>query len=118
MISMLGWLGSALVVASLVQHDVRRLRQVNLAACVALAIFNMALGIVSMIALNIVLAGVNGYHLLRTGADARHGTQHLPDDVASGRSGRHPSRNVRCEANRPAIEQHKVLVARHPTGPM
>lgn len=70
MIAMLGWIGSGLVVVSLVQHDVRRLRQLNLVACAALVIFNVALGITSMIALNVVLAGVNGYHLARGRADA------------------------------------------------
>jgi hypothetical protein len=62
-IAALGWVGSALVVASLTQLDVRRLRQLNLAAAVVLGIFNIAVGIASMIALNAVLAAINGYHL-------------------------------------------------------
>jgi hypothetical protein len=68
MIAVLGWLGSSLVVTSLIQRDIYRLRQVNLAASVALFFFNLALGIWSMIALNIVLAAINGYHLLAGGS--------------------------------------------------
>lgn len=78
MIAAMGWLGSGLVVTSLIQRDINRLRQVNLAASVALVIFNLALGIWSMIVLNIVLAAVNGYHLLmrrlRSGDTRRGGT--------------------------------------------
>ncbi len=65
MIAVLGWFGSALVVGSLIQRDVRRLRQLNLAAAVALGIFNVVLGIWSMIVLNVALATVNSFHLLR-----------------------------------------------------
>lgn len=81
MIALLGWLGSVLVVASLVQHDIRRLRQVNLAASAALGAFNLALGIVSMIALNAVLAGVNGYHLLKGRTDSERADRPAPTDT-------------------------------------
>lgn len=60
----LGWIGSALVVISLGQTDVRRLRQISLTAAFVLGVFNLAIGIPSMIALNAVLVAVNGYHLL------------------------------------------------------
>lgn len=63
MTAALGWLGSALVILSLTQRRLRRLRQVNLAACVVLGVFNLMLGIESMIVLNAVLAGINVYHL-------------------------------------------------------
>lgn len=69
MIAALGWVGSGLVVMSLTQGDIRRLRQVNLAASAVLGVFNIALGISSMIVLNAVLAGVNGYHLIRRRRD-------------------------------------------------
>lgn len=67
-----GWVGSGLVVLSLVQRDVRRLRQVNLAASAVLGVFNVTVGLPSMIALNVVLAAVNGYHLV---AEARSAEQ-------------------------------------------
>jgi hypothetical protein len=70
-IALLGWLGSGLVVVSLLQRDIHRLRQVNLAAAAALGVFNVAVGIGSMIALDVVLAGVNGFHLLRGRTVAR-----------------------------------------------
>lgn len=71
MIAALGWIGSVLVVASLAQRDVRRLRQVNLAAAVVLGVFNIAVGIASMIALNVVLATINAYHLRPRGQNRR-----------------------------------------------
>lgn len=64
MIAALGWAGSALVVLSLVQTDVRRLRQISLASALVLGAFNLLVVIPSMIALNVVLAFVNTYHLL------------------------------------------------------
>lgn len=66
--SVLGWFGSILVVASLAQDDVRRIRVLNLAASVVLLAFNASIGVLSMTALNGVLVGINVHHLLR---DAR-----------------------------------------------
>lgn len=63
--TLLGWLGSILVVVSLAQSDLRRVRQLNLAASMLLLAFNATLGIAPMILLNAVLVGVNGFHLLR-----------------------------------------------------
>lgn len=60
----LGWVGSALVVLSLTQRDVRRLRQISCASAVALGAFNVLVGIPSMIVLNAVLLIVNCSHLL------------------------------------------------------
>lgn len=42
----------------------RRLRTLSLAASIVLLAFNVVVGIPSMIALNVVLLTVNGYHLL------------------------------------------------------
>ena len=85
MIGVIGWLGSGLVVLSLIQQDIRRLRQVNLAASIALGIFNVALGISSMIALNAVLAGVNGYHLLMKRGATRHSVPTQPGRSTTAR---------------------------------
>ena len=68
--ALLGWVGSALVVASLLQSEPVRLRSINLAACVALTIFNAAAGLPSMVAMNTVLALVNGWHLAKLRATA------------------------------------------------
>ena len=61
----LGWTGSVLVVVSLTQSSLWRLRSINLAASIVHLVFNVALGIVPMIALNVVLTGVNAYYLIR-----------------------------------------------------
>ncbi len=72
----LGWIGSALVVLSLTQRDVRRLRQISCASAVTLGAFNVLVGITSMIVLNVVLLVVNCVHLF-SGADGAE-----PSDVA------------------------------------
>lgn len=63
-IDMLGWTGSALVVLSLTQGNLRRLRTINLAASGIHLAFNLVLGLMPMIALNAVLTGINGYYLM------------------------------------------------------
>lgn len=63
-IDMLGWAGSVLVVASLTQRNLHKLRLINLAASGAHLAFNLLLGIFPMIALNLVLVGINCYYLL------------------------------------------------------
>ena len=55
----LGWAGSALLVFSLAQARVLRFRILNLAACVVLVVFNWLLGIWPMVAMNLVLCGIN-----------------------------------------------------------
>jgi hypothetical protein len=55
----LGWAGSALLVFSLLQARVLRLRVLNLIACVMLVVFNAFLGIWPMVAMNVVLAAIN-----------------------------------------------------------
>ena len=61
----LGWAGSALLVYSLMQARVLRFRVLNLVASLILTVFNAALGIVPMIALNAVLAGINTWFIIR-----------------------------------------------------
>jgi HAMP domain-containing protein len=58
-LDVLGWAGSALLVFSLVQVRVLRFRVLNLVACIVLVIFNGALGVWPMAALNVALAGIN-----------------------------------------------------------
>jgi len=74
-VELLGWSGSVLVVLSLTQSNLRRLRRVNLAASLLHLAFNLILGIMPMIALNLVLTGINSYYLLadRTGRGGRQG---------------------------------------------
>lgn len=58
-----GWLGSALLIYSVMQARVLRFRVLNLAASAILAGFNGALGIWPMVAMNIALCGINLWHI-------------------------------------------------------
>ena len=63
MIQLLGWSGSALVVASLMLHRPAPFRVINLASAVVLLAFNLAIGLWSMVVLNSVILAVNTWHL-------------------------------------------------------
>ncbi len=67
----LGWLGSALLVFSVMQARVLRFRVLNLLACLVLIAFNAALEIWPMVAMNVALAAINVYFLRRLLTD-RH----------------------------------------------
>lgn len=75
MVTALGWAGSALLVVSLLQGRVLRFRVLNLAASVLLVVFNVLIGVWSMVAMNAVIAVINVWHaarLLRTRHDEHH----------------------------------------------
>ncbi len=61
----LGWAGSALLVYSLLQARVLRFRLLNLAASIILVVFNALLGIWPMVAMNLVLAGINIWFVIK-----------------------------------------------------
>ena len=63
-LDILGWGGSALLVYSLLQSRVLRLRVLNLAACLILTVFNWALEVWPMVGMNIVLAAINLWFIL------------------------------------------------------
>ncbi len=67
----LGWAGSALLIYSLMQARVLRFRILNLIACVVLVIFNALLAIWPMVAMNLVLCGINLYFIRKLVSD-RH----------------------------------------------
>ena len=81
----LGWVGSALLVWSLLQARQLRFRALNLVACFVLIAFNWALGVWPQVAMNFVLAGINLWFLRRLLA-TRHDERHYqvvqvgPDD--------------------------------------
>lgn len=64
-LSVIGWGGSALVVVSLLQTRILRLRVLNLIGCVVLIGFNTAIEVWPMVGMNAVLAVINGVHLWR-----------------------------------------------------
>lgn len=61
----LGWFGSALLVFSLLQARILRLRVLNTVACVILTVFNAILAVWPMVAMNVVLAGINLFFIVR-----------------------------------------------------
>ncbi len=64
-LDLLGWGGSALLVFSLLQARVLRFRTLNLLACVILVGFNAAIAVWPMVAMNIVLAAINIWFIVR-----------------------------------------------------
>ena len=60
----LGWFGSALLVYSLLQARILRLRVLNTVACVILVVFNALIGVWPMVAMNVVLAAINLYFIV------------------------------------------------------
>ena len=61
----LGWFGSALLVFSLLQARILRLRVLNTLACVILVVFNALLAVWPMVAMNVVLAVINVVFIVR-----------------------------------------------------
>lgn len=71
LLDLIGWLGSALLIYSVMQARLLRFRVLNLAASAILAGFNAALGIWPMVAMNVALCGINLWHI-RHLARTRH----------------------------------------------
>ena len=61
----LGWFGSALVVFSLLQTRILRLRVLNTVACLILVVFNALVAVWPMVAMNAVLAAINVVFIVR-----------------------------------------------------
>jgi hypothetical protein len=61
----LGWAGSALLVWSLLQARILRLRALNLIGCIVLLAFNALIQVWPMVGLNLVLAGINIFYLVK-----------------------------------------------------
>lgn len=61
----LGWAGSALLVYSLMQARVLRFRVLNLIACLVLTVFNLLIPVWPMVGMNIVLAAINIWFIVK-----------------------------------------------------
>jgi hypothetical protein len=61
----IGWAGSALLIWSLLQSRILRLRALNLVGSVILTYFNAVLRVWPMVGLNLILAGINTYYLVK-----------------------------------------------------
>lgn len=74
LLEIIGWSGSALLVISLLQTRVMRLRVLNSAASTVLVGYNAALGVWPMVAMNVVLVAINLsviWRMVRQRHDAR-----------------------------------------------
>jgi hypothetical protein len=60
-----GWLGSALLVWSLLQDRILRLRAINMVGCAVLIGYNAVIRVWPMVGLNVVLLAVNVWFLVR-----------------------------------------------------
>ena len=64
-LDVVGWGGSALLVFSLLQARVLRFRTLNTIGCVVLIVFNAVLGVWPMVGMNVVLAAINVWFIVR-----------------------------------------------------
>ncbi|SED35786.1 hypothetical protein SAMN04489844_4248 [Nocardioides exalbidus] len=64
-LDVLGWGGSALLVYSLLQASLLRLRVLNAIACVVLIVFNWLLDVWPMVGMNLVLVGINAWFIVK-----------------------------------------------------
>lgn len=64
-LDVLGWGGSALLVFSLLQTSVLRLRLLNLVACLILVVFNAFIEVWPMVAMNVVLSAINLWFIVQ-----------------------------------------------------
>ena len=85
-LDLLGWLGSVLLVVSLLQTRVLRFRVLNLAACLSLVVFNALIEVWPMVGMNLATSTINVWFLVRLLRDrhderAFHVLQVLPQDA-------------------------------------
>jgi hypothetical protein len=64
-IDVLGWGGSALLVYSILQTRLLRLRVLNMVASTSLLVFNALIEVWPMVAMNAALASINAYFIVR-----------------------------------------------------
>lgn len=64
-LDVVGWAGSALLVFSLLQARVLRFRVLNTVACLVLTFFNAMIEVWPMVAMNLVLVGINLFFIVR-----------------------------------------------------
>ncbi|WP_156380305.1 hypothetical protein [Arthrobacter sp. Soil762] len=102
MIDIIGWLGSVLVAASLLQKRMIRLRIINLIACLICIGYNWYIQVWPMVGMNVLVGSINAYYLAvmfrhgrrnrsRQGAEAHDG-----NNAASPRSDSGPGIDVRA----------------------
>ena len=83
-LDIIGWLGSGLLIYSLMQARVLRFRVLNLAASAILAGFNAALEIWPMVAMNVALCAINLWHIRKLVATRHDAAAYEFLEVSSG----------------------------------
>lgn len=64
-LEVVGWVGSAILITSLLQSRLLRLRQLNLVASLLLVTYNLLIGVWPMVAMNGAIVAINVWHLAR-----------------------------------------------------
>lgn len=88
-VSTVGWIGSALLVVSILQSNLARLRWLSLTAAVVLTVYNGVIGIWPMIAMNIAVALINVIYLADLGRRQGLETVENLDDAQESQNGSH-----------------------------
>ncbi|CAM3620398.1 hypothetical protein [Nocardioides zeicaulis] len=83
-LDLLGWGGSGLLVYSLLQASVLRLRVLNAVACVILIVFNALLAVWPMVAMNVVLVAINLWFIVQMLRDRHDETAFQVLEVGPG----------------------------------
>jgi hypothetical protein len=99
LVDALGWAGSALLVYSVLQSRMLRLRVLNLAASLALVAFNAIIGVWPMVAMNAALCLINAWFAVSLVRQRRRGSAFEwvgagPDDPFVGRFLAHHGEDV------------------------
>jgi hypothetical protein len=99
LVDALGWAGSALLVYSVLQSRMLRLRVLNLAASLALVAFNAIIGVWPMVAMNAALCLINAWFAVSLVRQRRRGSAFewvgaAPDDPFVGRFLAHHGEDV------------------------
>jgi hypothetical protein len=83
-LDLFGWLGSALLIVSLLQTRVLRFRLLNLAASVILVIFNALLAVWPMVGMNVATSAINIFFITRMLRDRHSETAYHVLEVGPG----------------------------------
>ena len=84
-LDLFGWIGSALLIFSLLQTRVLRFRLLNLAASVILVIFNALLAVWPMVGMNVATSAINISFIARMLRDRHSETAYHDNDVIMSR---------------------------------
>lgn len=74
LLELFGWIGGFLLIFSMMQTHILRLRVINLVGSFVLVIFNALVGVWPMVGLNVAMVGINLVQIYRLLAERRSGT--------------------------------------------